>query len=290
MHAELTEITLTKCSTIRNCLDAAIKQLEAISTTPRLDAETLLASSIEKSVSYLIAWPEKIVESDAIQRFNSFILRRTNSEPVPYIVGQKEFWSMSLNVTPDTLIPRPETEILVEQALTLIPNNEAWHIADLGTGSGAIALAIAKERPHANIIATDISIAALDIAKLNAESHDLSNIEFHCGSWFDALPNKPFDLIASNPPYIRKDDNHLKNLKFEPNHALTPKKGDDGLSDLQLIIEKSPSYLKKGGFLLLEHGYDQQEKLINIFSKNGYHGIQPLTDLAGINRAMMAYT
>jgi release factor glutamine methyltransferase len=205
-----------------------------------------------------------------------------NGEPVAHLIGTQEFWSLSLQVSPDTLIPRPETERLVELALERIPSDANWRIADLGTGSGAIALAVAKERPACQIIATDKSTAALDIAKENARLNQIANVTFLQGDWLAAVKDEPpFEMILSNPPYIKEDDPHLQqgDVRFDPDSALQA--GTEGLDDLQQIIEQALAHLKPGGWLLLEHGYDQQNAVMQLLQQAGYEQIEDYPDLAG---------
>ncbi len=197
--------------TIEACLKKAVCRLQATQDAAQLEAEILLAFTLEKSRSYLRAWPEHKLEETQQSQYLQLIERRVKGEPIAYIIGSREFWSLDLKVTPATLIPRPETERLVELALEIIPDNAPCKIADLGTGSGAIALAIAKERPSCHIIATDASPQAIEIAKTNSERHKLINVEFMQSHWFDACKKTDkFDLIVSNPPYVAMNDPHLQ--------------------------------------------------------------------------------
>jgi len=214
--------------------------------------------------------------------------RRALGEPIAYLTGTREFWSMNLKVSPATLIPRPETELLVEKALARIPPDATWTIADLGTGSGAVALALAKERPRCRVIATDISSAALDVARVNAAKFNLTNIEFREGDWFAPLAGETYHIIASNPPYIRNDDPHLKqgDLRFEPGSALIA--GADGLDAIRRIVNDAHVYLKAGGWLLLEHGWDQSDAVKALLHQQGCHNICCYHDMAGIGRVSEA--
>lgn len=251
----------------------------------RLDAEVLLAHLLGKDRSYFRAWPEKQLDSTLIESFNEFVSRRQQGEPLAYIVGWREFWSMRLSVTPATLIPRPDTELLVEQALNLIPRDADWCVADLGTGSGAIALAIASERPGCAVVATDVSVDALSVAQANAVQLGVKNIEFRHASWADAFADgERFQLIASNPPYVDGDDDHLlrDGLPYEPQGALTP--GKDGLADIRLISEQAKHFLCAPGWLLLEHGYDQAAQVREILSTHGYDQIVTHQDLGRNDR------
>jgi len=220
---------------IHHCLQQAQKLLNS-----RLETELLLAHVLQVSRTHLLAWPDQILTPEQQQQFQQLLQRRLQGESIAHIVGEKEFWSLTLTVSPDTLIPRPETELLVETALEKLPANILQNIADLGTGSGAIALALAKERPHWQITATDIDSAALKIAQYNAKKLALKNITFHQGNWFKALPaNRQFHAIISNPPYIAENDPHLDpaSLAFEPKHALIS--DNNGLHDLYLIIAQA---------------------------------------------------
>ena len=230
--------TPLRTTTLRAVLDEAKRRLN-VHVSAAIDAEILLAYVLDTARSYLHAWPERNLDALQLTQFNALIERRLRGEPVAYLTGVRGFWSLELRVTKDTLIPRPETELLVELALQRIPPHAAWSIADLGTGSGAIALAIAHERPRCKIVATDHSPAALKIAHANAERLSIHNIEFRLGSddWFAPLQNESFDMIVSNPPYMRSDDPHLQDLRFEPELALVA--GADGLRHLRAIAERS---------------------------------------------------
>mgnify|MGYP006199186603 CR=1 FL=1 len=232
------------------------------SPTARLDAELLLAAALGKSRSYLHTWPEKIVSSEHALAFAGYLQRRRAGEPVAYILGQQGFWKLDLEVAPHTLIPRPDTELLVEAALELLPATPV-KVLDLGTGSGAIALALASERPQAQVLATDASSAALAVAARNAARHELGNVRFAEGGhdWYAPLHGERFDLIASNPPYIASDDPHLQqgDLRFEPATALAS--GVDGLDDIRRIIVGGGDHLQPGGWLLIEHGWDQGDAI-----------------------------
>jgi release factor glutamine methyltransferase len=271
-------------ATIRMLLAQAVELLATES--PRLDAELLLAGSLGKSRSYLYTWPEAIPPADIQARFHDLLARRATGEPVAYLLGQREFWSLPLSVTPATLIPRPETEILVTLALQRIPVDANTCIADLGTGSGAIALAIARERPRCRIIATDISQDALAVAAVNAARLGLSNVKFIAGDWCAALPDMPFDLIVSNPPYIPEDDIHLTrgDVRFEPRHALAS--GPQGMDALQHIARCASTRLRPHGWLLLEHGYDQAQPATRLLRACGYEQVHDYPDDAGLGRVI----
>lgn len=271
-------------------IDAALadatNKLNCVSDSPRLDAELLLARSLDVARSYLFAHPEDEMDAAATKRFASAIDKRTNGVPLAYITGEKEFWSMLLAVTPATLIPRPETELTVELGLALVPRREGCRILDLGTGSGAIALAIARERPLCDIVATDISQAALTTANENARRHNLANIEFIQGNWFEPLAGRKFDLIISNPPYVPAADPNLHRLRHEPLSALAA--GDDGLDAIRNIAAVAAQYLVAGGSLLLEHGDQQHHLVADLLHDSGWSDICLTKDLAGKPRVTSA--
>jgi release factor glutamine methyltransferase len=267
--------------TLQSLLSTAAKALFATSDSPRLDAELLLAHALGKDRSYLRAWPERTPTPEQESEFEALLARRLAGEPIAHLLGVREFWSLALKVTPDTLIPRPETELLVERALLRIPADRPATVADLGTGSGAIALAIASERPAARVLATDRSPAALAVARDNARALAIGNMEFREGDWCAGLPAGHFDLILSNPPYIAARDPHLAqgDARFDPRSALVS--GPDGLDDLRRIIPGTWICLKPGGWLLVEHGHDQGPAVEALFAAAGYRDIRDLTDLAG---------
>jgi len=273
---------------VSQLLKSATEQLQELCDSPRLDAEVLLAYSLQKSRTWLVTWPDKELSAADINQFEPLLQRRISGEPIAHITGTREFWSLPLAVTADTLIPRPDTELMIEQILDIYPADANITLADLGTGSGAIALALAHERPHWEIIATDQSAAALAIAKQNAHNLNLSNITFKLGSWFEPLDSEVFDVIASNPPYIPQADPHLTqgDARFDPITALAS--GDDGLDDIRLIIAQARSHLKPHGRLFIEHGYDQKPEMLDIFTKNGFTEIQQAHDIANNPRITFA--
>lgn len=274
--------------TIQQSLAQANTLLSAASPTPSLDAEILLAHLLKTQRSYLYSHPNQLLSESLYDSYLTLLEKRTNGHPIPYLTGHCEFWSLDLIVTPDTLIPRPETELLVELILKH-PNHPSLQIADLGTGSGAIALALAHERPQWHIHATDLSFPALTVAKLNSNHLKIPNITFNQGHWFDALPNIQFDIIVSNPPYIAEDDPHLepKVLATEPTLALIS--AENGLKDLYHIINQAKKYLKPGGQLLLEHGFTQAELVQQQFLKAGYKNVQSKQDFSGLNRVTSGF-
>lgn len=276
-------------TTYKQLLEDATHRLKAVSDTPRLDAEILLAHVLQKPRSVFFTWPDREVANEDEKIFSDLLRRREVGEPVAYLIGHKEFWSLDYLVTKDTLIPRPETELLVELALECLPANQACRVADLGTGSGAIAIALAHERPHWQLVATDQSEPALTIAKLNAKQNRVHNIEFVLGDWCEALPRKDFHAIVSNPPYIAEDDPHLEYSArhYDPKTALIASK--DGMAAIEKIIAQAQSHLTAKGFLLLEHGFLQAEVVQQTFLRCGYERISSHCDLAGHIRATMAY-
>jgi release factor glutamine methyltransferase len=276
-------------ASIAGSLNTATARLAASSDTPRLDAEVLLTAILGRDRSYFRAWPERLLEPDQAQRFQALVEQRAEGVPIAYLVGEREFWSRSFIVQPGVLIPRPDTELLIELALDFIPAQQPAAILDLGTGSGIIAVTLAAERPLAQVIATDLSPAALAIARANAARHGVENIRFELGDWFAALPqNGRFDLIVSNPPYIAEQDPHLAqgDLRFEPSLALSS--GPTGLDALTVIADGARQRLKPGGWLLLEHGYDQADNLAAILAGFGYADIAHAQDLQGHRRATFA--
>lgn len=251
--------------------------------TARLDAELLLAHITGNDRSWIHAHSDSTLSADHTREFERLIRRRSEGIPVAYLTGQCEFWSLPLRVTPQTLIPRPETEHLVEQALLLMPENSELEIADLGTGCGAVALAIASERPACRILAADIAATAVQVARHNARSLQLTNLVFVNSNWLKAI-NKMFDVIVSNPPYVQETDPHLLNgdVRHEPRLALAA--GDDGLSSIRCIITEARDKLRPGGWLLLEHGYEQGRAVRELFAIAGYNRIDTCNDLAGHER------
>lgn len=257
------------------------------SKTSRLDIELILSSILNKTRVFLYSNEKYKLTTHQKCRFKLLYRRRLSGEPIPYILKEKEFWSLSFFVNKNVLIPRPETELLVENALRLI--NKKAVIADLGTGSGAIAISLGKERPDWKIIATDIDKKALSIAKFNAKKIGIDNIKFYQGSWCKALPKIKLDAIISNPPYIANNSLFLKkneSISFEPNIALNG--GRNGLRLIEKIIFNSKKYLKINGYLMLEHGYDQQKEIHILFNKHGYKHITSYNDLSRIPRITIA--
>ena len=262
-------------------------QLQSGSDSARLDAELLLSYTLGRERTYLYTWPERELSAQEAEDYMSLVEQRRQGNPVAYLVGEREFWSLSLRVTPDTLIPRPETELLVEQLLLRISQvksitTEVVQIADLGTGSGAIALAVASECPNCRVVATDRSAAALAVADINRRTHDLNNLELREGSWYQPLAGERFHLIASNPPYVEPDSGYLSDgdVRFEPRSALVGD-GADGLGDLQQLIAGAAAHLHPRGWLLLEHGYRQHQAVATMMQSQGMTEVAGYGDLQG---------
>lgn len=267
---------------------AASQLLANVSDSARLDAELLIAHALDIPRSRFVSDPEQALDSPQLDKIQNLIRRRAKGEPVAYILGYKHFWDLELQVTPAVLIPRPDTELLVETALTLFNENAEINVLELGTGSGAIALAIAKARPHWHVCATDDSHQALEIAIDNAEHYRLSNLSLLQSHWFDGLEtDKRYNLILSNPPYIPAHDPHLQqgDVRFEPQQALVS--GEDGLDAIRHLIPSSKDYLLAGGWLLLEHGYNQGKQVQTLFVEHAYQDVQQRKDLGGHVRVTM---
>lgn len=261
----------------------SIAELLAQSGLPPLEARMLLEHVLEQPHAWLIAHAEEAPGAKAEQAFAALAARRTRGEPMAYILGEREFYGLAFSVAPAVLIPRPETELLVELALARIPADAAARVLDLGTGSGAIAVTLAKKRPRAALTAVDVDYAALTLARANASRHKVQ-VRFFCGDWFGALSGQRFDLIVSNPPYVADADPHLGlgDLRFEPQRALVG--GADGLDCIRAIVAKAGAHLNPGAWLLLEHGYDQAAACRALLEAGGYQEVQSWPDLAGIAR------
>ena len=251
--------------------------------TPDLDAELLLTHAFGTTRSRLRSHPEDLGTEAQYKRYLALIERRATGEPLAYVIGRKDFWSLSLTVTPAVLVPRPETELLVERVLAVRPE-KSGRAVDLGTGSGAIALSIASERPQWRVAATDLSEQALAVARANAEALDLRRVEFLHGSWFEPLAGRVFDIIVSNPPYVAEDDPAMEDpaLRHEPRGALTP--GADAMVSLRAIIASAPNYLERNGWLLLEHGSGQAAQVRSELVARGLRHVRSHRDLAGHER------
>lgn len=262
----------------------ATRQLTPASPSARLDAEVLAMHVTGLARTALITHAQDRLSPKHEVRLQELLARRERGEPVAYLTGRREFWSLDLDVTPDVLIPRPETELLVEQALMHVPEDANWTIADLGTGSGAVALAIAKERPRCRVIATDVSESALAIAQANAIRLAISNVEFCHGEWLGPIADQSLNMIVSNPPYIAELDPHLLqgDVRFEPRGALVA--GTDGLDAIRIIVLDAMPKLIAGGWLLIEHGYNQGKAVADLLKAQNYNMISSFRDAADHER------
>ena len=271
-------------STVSEALDWATEKLSE-SDDARLDSQILLAYALNVSRTWLFTWPDKALDGATLTAFNALIEERKSGTPIAYITGYRDFWSLRLKVTPDTLIPRADTELLVETALTLKNVEKPCDVIDLGTGTGAIALSLANECPSWRITATDINPETLAVAKENAQTLELA-VSFKESAWFDAI-NDRYDLVISNPPYIESDDPHLLqgDLRFEPADALAS--GQDGLDDIRLLVQQALKHLKKDGYLLLEHGYQQAEAVRSLMAEAGYIDIETHQDIEDRDRVTL---
>jgi release factor glutamine methyltransferase len=275
-------------ATIADLVAEGTTRLEGLGSTARLEAEVLLAHALDRPRSHLTAWPEKVPEAREQGHYRAMMAARADGTPIAYLTGQREFWSLELTVTPRTLIPRPETERLVELALERLPPGARGRVADLGTGSGAIALALAHERPGLEILATDRDPEAVDIARANATHHGLANVAFAIADWCAPLPPASFLAIVSNPPYVAPADPHLEqgDLRFEPRSALVA--DDDGLADLRELAATALPCLAPGGHLLLEHGYQQAGAVLALLVDAGYREVCDERDHTGQPRVACA--
>jgi release factor glutamine methyltransferase len=283
---------------IRQLIDEGVAKLARVSATPRLDAEVLLAAALGTSRSSLHARAEeRVLDCEATDRYEASITRRAHGEPVAYILGRREFWSLSLAVTPDVLIPRPETELVVERALTHLPattgatsdTTSGARVLDLGSGSGAIALAIAAERPACSVTGIDSSSAACRVAAANARQLGIGNVSFLTGCWYEPVAGQRFDVIASNPPYVADDDPRIERdvRRYEPGLALSG--GPDGLASLRAVIGRAPAHLGPGGWLVVEHGDEQAPAVRALMRAAGLGSVATFDDLAGRPRVTEGY-
>lgn len=273
-------------TTIELALADAAERIAGTSDSARLDVEILLAWVLDVPRARLFTHPESVLTDDSARDFRAAVARRQMGVPVAFITGSKEFWSLDLIVSPDTLVPRPETETLVEQALCQIAPDDRCRVLDLGTGSGAIAIAIASERPCAEIVATDVSPAALDIARRNAELHASGNIRFVEGSWIEPVRDQTFDVVVSNPPYVRDHDAALQALHDEPRVALAA--GPRGMNAIRIIADTARAVLVVEGSLLLEHGAEQCDAVAAVLREFGWVDIACFRDLSGQPRVTRA--
>jgi release factor glutamine methyltransferase len=261
-------------------------RLDGASDSPRLDAEVLVAFALSVGRTHLYTWPAQDLEADVTARIRDLIEQRARGVPVAYLTGQQEFWSLPLEVNEATLIPRPETELLVELALARLPRRQPAAVLDLGTGSGAIALAIASERPLARVAAVDISDDALQVARRNRERLRLT-AELLQGHWYTPVDARRFQVIVANPPYVGPDESEpmLGDCRFEPRQALIA--GDAGLADLRCVVEGAPAHLESGGWLLVEHGYRQGAACRELCARAGLVDVETTRDLQGHERVTL---
>lgn len=272
---------------IADWLESAEQRLLLTSESPRLDAEVLLAHSLGQSRSHLRAWPEKILTVTESEQFQALVELRYQGTPVAYLLGEREFWSRSFKVNDSVLIPRPDTELIVELALDLLATRQNCKVIDLGTGSGIIAITLAAERPNDQVIASDMSKAALALAAENAVNLKIGNIQFKESNWFEQIDEYDFDMVISNPPYIAADDPHLEegDVRFEPKQALISPA--QGLYDIRLLADQSRQHLKAGAYILIEHGYQQQLEVQAILQHFDFKNIITHCDLAGNPRVTL---
>ncbi|TCV84155.1 peptide chain release factor N(5)-glutamine methyltransferase [Sulfurirhabdus autotrophica] len=280
--------TITQALLNNQTLLAQALQLEKIEA--RIEAQALLSHTLGVSKAYLIAHRDEPLNPLQENQFQTLVAQRLKGEPIAYILGEREFYSLPFKVTPAVLIPRPETELLVELALAHIPQNTPLRILDLGTGSGAVAITLAKHRPLASVTAIDQSLEALNVARDNAARLATTNITFLQSDWYQSVKHQIFDIIVSNPPYIAKNDIHLRqgDLRFEPISALAS--GIDGLTDIHTIVNGAKTHLSPGGWLLFEHGYDQAEACKALLDLHGFIHAESVNDLAKIPRVTLGKT
>ncbi len=270
---------------IRALIEEGVARLARVADDPRREAEILLGAALGRPRSHLIAHPEQqVLDCEATDRYESHVTRRARGEPIAYVLGEKEFWSLPLLVGPVVLIPRPETELVVERALAHLPADVDCDVLDVGTGSGAIALAIASERPHCRVVGSDVSPEAVALAVRNGVRLGLGRVEFRVGSWFAAVATRQFDLIASNPPYVAEGDRRVAAAvrRFEPQAALYS--GATGLEALGHLASAAPAHLRPGGWLVLEHGDRQGTEVRALLAAAGFDSIATHRDLAGLER------
>lgn len=274
-------------SRVADALRIATERLPGVEA--RREAEILLEAVLQRGRAWLFAYSDAVLTDADLARFDALVQRRADGQPVAYLLGQREFFGLTLRVSPATLIPRADTETLVEQALQLLGARQGVRVLDLGTGSGAMALALARHLPRSEVWATDRSDAALQIAQSNSQQLGIGNVRFFAGDWWRALPPDvgAFDLIVSNPPYIDADDPHLQegDLRFEPRSALVA--DEHGLADLRWIIDGAPAHLSPGGWLLLEHGWQQGEAVRDLLCQAGAQEVATVTDLGGQPRVSL---
>jgi len=280
-------MTLSLAETVRLHGKQLQYALNLDASSARIEVQCLLQAVLGVNRAYLITYPERILNDDEHARYAALFERRLRGEPIAYLLGMREFFGLNFKVTPDTLIPRPDTELLVELALQHIPQRGA--VLDMGTGSGAIALSIAHQHPDAAVVAVDASTAALEVAAENTRRLGLKNVRLLHSDWFARLAGERFDLIVSNPPYIEANDAHLDqgDVRFEPLSALAS--GPDGMDDIRRISAGAVAHLRSGGWLMLEHGYDQAERVRRLLQESGFLDVSSARDLAGIERVTLAH-
>lgn len=275
-------------NTIKQTILSKTKKLKPFSESARIDIERLLCYVLNVSTSYLYTWPEKALSINELKYFNQLFAKRISGEPIAYLIGKQGFWNLDLIVSKHTLIPRADTEIIIEVILNKFQQQSSLSILDLGTGSGAIALALASEKKSWQVTAIECCNKALNIAIQNSKIYNLTNVKFLCGSWYQSIPQKKFDVIVSNPPYINQDDPalSLNVLQYEPRKALIA--DNMGLADIKYIIFHGKKHLTKSSFMILEHGFQQANSVANIFTFYGYQDIQHHIDLNRHIRATSA--
>jgi len=271
---------------IKNIMSDLSVKLSKVSSSPELDSEILLMKALRVSRAYLYTYNEKVIPDSKKKLLEELVNRRMNKEPIAYILGKKEFWSRDFYINQHTLIPRPESEMLVELVIQANARKKISSILELGTGSGCISVSLAKELSHSQIVSTDICAKALEVANKNAQHYGVNNISFIKSDWFNKLDNQKFDCIVSNPPYIREDDPYLSELTFEPSKALVS--GDDGLKAIEIISSNAAEYLSPEGKIFIEHGKYQKKEIQKIFELNNWRDIICLRDYGGLPRITTA--
>ena len=271
---------------IKNIMSDLSVKLSKVSSSPDLDGEILLMKALRVSRAYLYTYTDKVISESKKKLLEELVNRRMNKEPIAYILGKKEFWSRDFYINRHTLIPRPESEMLVELIIQANARKKISSILELGTGSGCISVSLAKELSHSQIVSTDICAKALEVANKNAQHYGVNNISFIKSDWFNKLDNQKFDCIVSNPPYIREDDPYLGELTFEPSKALVS--GDDGLDAIEIISSNAAEYLSPEGKIFIEHGKDQKKEIQKIFELNNWRDIICHRDFGGLPRITTA--
>lgn len=266
---------------IQQALQYAAEQLSESSSSITLDTQLLLSHVLNCDITHLIAWPEKELDHQQKQQFQALIIKRQHGTPIAHLTGHREFWSLNFKVNNSTLIPRPETETLIEFILEEFGEAKKQNVLDMGTGTGAIAITLANEKPEWSITACDISADAITLALKNKAELKTNNVTFLQSNWFSNIPQQTFDIIVSNPPYIAVDDPHLKegDVRFEPETALTS--GKNGMNDIVHLCSQAKPYLSSKGWLIVEHGYNQKDDVADCFRRNNYQSICQRSDLAG---------